>query len=51
MSPYLDLMLIVFGLTVSALGRLMVRIPFSKSALALSVCTSVGSMIECSKEP
>ena len=34
---YLALMLMVFGLTDSAFGRVIVRIPFWKSALAMSV--------------
>jgi hypothetical protein len=36
-DDYLAFMLIVFGLTVSAFGRVTVRMPFSKSAFALSV--------------
>ena len=36
-AVYLALMLMVLGLTDSAFGRVMVRIPFWKSALALSV--------------
>ena len=51
MSDYLALMLMVLGLIASALGRVMVRMPFSKSALDLSVCTSAGRVIERSNEP
>jgi hypothetical protein len=41
-NPHLALRVMVFGLSSSALGSVKVRMPFSKSALALSVTTTVG---------
>jgi hypothetical protein len=48
---YFALIMMDFGLTSSAIGIVMVRMPFSKSALALSALTSVGKRSERSKEP
>jgi hypothetical protein len=44
-------MVIVFGLLSFDFGRVTVRIPFSKSALARSAITSVESLIERSNAP
>ncbi len=50
-SDYFALTVIVFGRTSSALGRVMVKMPFSNSALALSATTAVGRMMLRSKAP
>ncbi len=50
-APHFALIAMVFGRTCSALGRLMVRTPFSNAALALSLCTSLGSSTLRSNEP
>lgn len=48
---YLAFTVIILGLTSSAFGRLMVRMPFSNSALALSPTTMVGRAKARSKAP
>ena len=48
---YLALMVMDLGRTSSALGRVMGRMPFSNSALALSAITSVDREIVRSNEP
>ncbi len=48
---YFGLIVIVRGLTASDFGRVTVKIPFSNSAIALSVWTLTGSRTERSNEP
>jgi hypothetical protein len=50
-ADYFALTVMVFERTSSALGRVMVRIPFSNSALALSATTAVGRIMLRSKAP
>src|SRR5687768_10961975 len=51
MWGYFALMVIVLGLTSSAFGRVMVSMPFSNSAFALSETTFVGKATERWNEP
>lgn len=51
LENYFALTVMVRGLTSSALGSVMVRTPFSNSALALSATISVGRLTVRSKAP
>jgi len=48
---YFALTEIILGLTSSDFGSVMVKMPFSNSAFALSEITPTGSAIERSNEP